>query len=162
MMATPSSSKPMRFLIGLLSLPALLGAVSPAPALIKASEDFSRVAEQANPWVVNISTTQYIRQQVRSFWDEFYGVEPPGGTTRTLKRQSLGSGFIFSRDGLILTNAHVVAGADEIVVRLNDGTEAKARSVGEDLNVDLAVLRIPASKPLPTAPLGDSDQVKVG
>lgn len=140
-----------------------LAAASPSPAVVRAADDFSRVAESANPWVVNINTTQYIRQRLGGFWQDFYGFDPFGGAgTRTYKRQSLGSGFIYSEDGLILTNAHVVADADEILVRLQDGSEERAEVVGEDENVDLALLRIKAAKPLPKAPLGDSAAVRVG
>jgi serine protease Do len=135
---------------------------TPSPALLLASDDFTQVAELANPWVVNISTTQYVRQSLGSFWGDFYGFDPFNGDTRTFQRQSLGSGFIYSSDGLILTNAHVVAGADKIVVRLVDGTEAQAQVIGEDDNVDLALLKINVKKTLPTALLGDSDKVKVG
>jgi len=134
----------------------------PSPMVVKAAEDFTQVAELANPWVVNISTTQYIRQRLGGFWEDFYGFDPFQGGTRTLKRQSLGSGFIYSPEGLILTNAHVVANADEIMVRLVDGTEAKAQVVGEDANVDLALLKIEVGHPLPNATLGDSSKVKVG
>jgi Do/DeqQ family serine protease len=130
--------------------------------VLKAADDFTEVAELANPWVVNISTTQYVRQRLGSFWEDFYGFDPFNGGTRTYKRQSLGSGFIYQADGHILTNAHVVADADEITVRLVDGTEAKAQVIGEDSNVDLALLKISVDKPLPAAVLGDSAKVKVG
>jgi serine protease Do len=138
-------------------------ATDPSPALLKAADDFSQVAEHADAWVVNISTTQYIRQRIGSFWEDFYGYDPfGGGGTRTLKRQSLGSGFILTSDGEILTNAHVVDGADEIMVRLKDGTEAKAQVLGQDNNVDLALIKIHTDKALAPATLGDSDQVRVG
>jgi serine protease Do len=138
-------------------------AADPSPALLRAADDFSQVAEHADAWVVNISTTQYIRQRIGSFWEEFYGYDPFGGNgTRTLKRQSLGSGFILTADGEILTNAHVVAGADEVMVRLKDGTEAKAQVLGQDNNVDLALIKIHTDKPLAPATLGDSDKVRVG
>lgn len=145
-----------------LSITPLPAASVPSPTLLRASDDFTRIAELANPWVVNISTTQYIRQHIGSFWENFYGMQGPDQGTQTFKRQSLGSGIIYSPDGLILTNAHVVAGANEIMVRLVDGTEAKARLIGEDDNVDLAILKIDAGKKLPAASLGDSDGVKVG
>ncbi|MGH7441339.1 MAG: trypsin-like peptidase domain-containing protein, partial [bacterium] len=136
---------------------------APSAALLLAQDGFTRVAEMANPWVVNISTTQIIHQRIASFWDNFYGFSPFNqGGIRTFTRQSLGSGFIYSADGLILTNAHVVSGADEITVGLVDGTEAKAQVVGEDDNVDLALLKINVGHPLPFATLGDSDKVKVG
>ena len=137
--------------------------LNPSPMVVRAADDFTQVAELVNPWVVNISTTQYLRQNLGSFWEDFYGFDPlNGGGTRTFKRQSLGSGFIYSSDGLILTNAHVVAGADKIEVRLVDGTEAQAQVVGEDDNVDLALLKISVKKSLPAAVLGDSGKVKVG
>ena len=135
----------------------------PSPALLRAADDFSQVAEQADAWVVNISTTQYIHQRIGSFWEDFYGYDPFGGNgTRTLKRQSLGSGFILTADGEILTNAHVVEGADEVMVRLKDGTEAKAQVLGQDTNVDLALIKIHTDKALAPAKLGDSDAVRVG
>jgi S1-C subfamily serine protease len=146
----------------LLPLSAMLTAASPSAAVVRAAEDFSRVAERVGPWVVNIGTTQYVKQRLGSFWQDFYGFDPYGGGTRTFKRQSLGSGFIYSSDGQILTNAHVVAGADEIMVRLQDGTEASATVIGEDASVDLALLKIDVNKPLPAAVLGDSAAVRVG
>lgn len=149
----------LSFLLGLGAL--ARPAEAPSPALLRAADDFSRVANRVNPWVVNINTTQYVRQRLNPFWLEFYGFDPFAGG-RTFRRQSLGSGFIYSADGLILTNAHVVSGADEILVRLMDGTEAPATVVGEDSGVDLALLKIEAPRRLPTAVLGDSDKVKVG
>jgi len=160
---------PLFALLALALPPAPLGAEdaaaaprAPSAMVVRAADDFTQVAELANPWVVNISTTQIIHQRLGGFWEDFYGFDPFNGGTRTFKRQSLGSGFIYSPDGLILTNAHVVAGADEIMVRLVDGTEAKAQVVGEDANVDLALLKISGDKPLPAAVLGDSSAVKVG
>jgi serine protease Do len=150
-------------LVALAAVAPAAAAESPSPSVVRAADDFSRVAERANPWVVNISTTQYVRQNYGAFWQEYYGFDPFGGQgTRTFKRQSLGSGFIYSADGQVLTNAHVVADADEIVVRLEDGQELKASVIGQDSNVDLALLKIDAKKPLPAAPLGDSGKVKVG
>jgi serine protease Do len=134
--------------------------INPSPAVVRAADDFSRVAELANPWVVNISSTQTIRNRFPSFWEEFYGMDAGGG--RTYKRQSLGSGFVLTADGQILTNAHVVANADEIMVRLENGDELKATVLGEDANVDIALLKIEPTKPLVPAVLGDSAKVKVG
>jgi serine protease Do len=137
---------------------------SPSPALIRAADDFSRVAELLDPSVVNISTSQTVRNQIPTFWQQYYGFDPFGqnGMEQTYKRQSLGSGFVLSAEGLILTNAHVVAGADEVMVRLVDGTEYKAEVLGEDANVDLALLKIEPKKKLIPAALGDSSKVKVG
>lgn len=135
---------------------------SPSPAVVRAAQDFSRVAEQMDASVVNISTTQYVRN--RSPWDDFFGGMDPfmGAQGRTYKRQSLGSGFVFSADGQVITNAHVVAGADEIVVRTADGGEYKAEVLGADEAVDIALLKIEPKKPLLPAVLGDSANVKVG
>ncbi|VFS88469.1 serine protease MucD [Pseudomonas aeruginosa] len=83
----------------------------------------------------------------------------PRGQQR--EAQSLGSGFIISNDGYILTNNHVVADADEILVRLSDRSEHKAKLVGADPRSDVAVLKIEA-KNLPTLKLGDSNKLKVG
>jgi serine protease Do len=137
---------------------------APSPALLRASDDFSKVADLVNPWVVNISTSQTIHNRFPSFWEEYYGFDPfgQGGAQQTYKRQSLGSGFILSSDGMIVTNDHVVAGADEVVVRLQDNAEYKAQVLGEDANVDLALLKITPKSPLSAAVLGDSSQVKVG
>jgi serine protease Do len=135
---------------------------TPSPALLRAADDFSRVSDLVNPSVVNISTSQTIRNPFAGFWEDYYGFGPQGGQQQSYTRQSLGSGFILSPDGLILTNAHVVADADAVVVRLEDGAEYKAQVLGEDDNVDLALLKIVPKKPLPAAALGDSGKVRVG
>jgi serine protease Do len=137
---------------------------TPSPAMLRASDDFSRVADLVNPSVVNISTSQTIHNRFPSFWEEYYGFDPFGqnGGQQTYKRESLGSGFILSSDGMILTNDHVVAGADEVVVRLENNAEYKAQVLGEDANVDLALLKIEPKQALPAAVLGDSSQVRVG
>jgi len=136
-------------------------ALAPSSAVVHAAEDFSKVAEQADPWVVNISTTQIIRQQIPQFWNDFFN-ENFNLQGQEYRRQSLGSGFILSADGKILTNAHVVSGADEIKVRLVSGDEYTATVLGEDENVDLAVIQIHPKAPLDPAILGDSSSVKVG
>ncbi|HEY5762160.1 MAG TPA: DegQ family serine endoprotease [Rhodocyclaceae bacterium] len=86
-------------------------------------------------------------------------MQPPGGNQRPVR--GLGSGFIVSADGLILTNAHVVADAAEITVRLSDKRELQAKLVGLDKLTDIALLRIPA-KGLPTIPIGDPAKARVG
>jgi len=143
-------------------LSAQLGAATePSPALLKASADFSRIAEQANPWVVNIATTRIIRERYPSFWSDFF-YQDMGTPGRVYRSQSLGSGFVLSSDGKILTNAHVIAAADEITVKLDNGEEYPAKVLGEDESVDLAVLSIAPKNPLTPASLGDSSKVKVG
>ncbi|SDH34164.1 DegQ family serine endoprotease [Pseudomonas panipatensis] len=141
--------------------------------------DFTTLVEKASPAVVNISTTQKLPEQVASgqmpdleglppMFRDFIERSMPRGqggqrTPRGAPReaQSLGSGFIISDDGYILTNNHVVADADEILVRLSDRSEHKAKLVGADPRSDVALLKIDA-KSLPTLKLGDSDKLKVG
>ncbi|MDF3931491.1 DegQ family serine endoprotease [Pseudomonas citronellolis] len=141
--------------------------------------DFTTLVEKASPAVVNISTTQKVPDQVASgqmpdleglppmFRDFIERSMPRGqGGQRTPKggqreAQSLGSGFIISDDGYVMTNNHVVADADEIVVRLSDRSEHKAKLIGADARSDVALLKIDA-KGLPTLKLGDSDKLKVG
>ncbi len=113
--------------------------------------DFTPLVEQASPAVVNISTRQKLPDRAMA--------RNPRGQQR--EAQSLGSGFIISNDGYILTNNHVVADADEILVRLSDRSEHKAKLVGADPRSDVAVLKIEA-KNLPTLKLGDSNKLKVG
>ena len=89
--------------------------------------------------------------------------QPPAQGPRSFEQRSLGSGFIVSPDGYVLTNAHVVNNADEITVKLNDKREFKARVIGADARTDLAVLKIDAGRePLPSLQFGDSDRVQVG
>ncbi|MBG7084642.1 serine protease MucD [Pseudomonas aeruginosa] len=141
--------------------------------------DFTPLVEQASPAVVNISTRQKRPDRARARGQlsipDLEGLPPmfrdflersipqvprkPRGQQR--EAQSLGSGFIISNDGYILTNNHVVADADEILVRLSDRSEHKAKLVGADPRSDVAVLKIEA-KNLPTLKLGDSNKLKVG
>ncbi|WP_129140375.1 DegQ family serine endoprotease [Modicisalibacter coralii] len=141
--------------------------------------DFTELVKQAAPGVVNISTTQEVQrrsmgpwggqgqQDVPEIFRHFFGDQIPfgprggGNGGGTEERHSLGSGFIISQDGYIMTNAHVVDGADKIVVRLNDRRELKAKLVGEDKKTDVALLKVDA-KDLPTLNIGDSDDLEVG
>ena len=91
------------------------------------------------------------------FFEEFFGSMPE----REFKSQGLGSGVIIDKEGYILTNEHVVSGADEIKVRLSDGREFDAELKGRDPRIDLAVIKIEAND-LPIASLGDSDQLRIG
>ncbi len=76
--------------------------------------------------------------------------------------QSLGSGYIIDPSGIVVTNNHVIEGADEITVRLQDDTELKATLIGKDERTDIAVLQVHADHPLPSLPFGDSDKERVG
>lgn len=133
--------------------------------------DFTKLVDQNAPAVVNISTVGESRssrrsQQPRS--DEleeffrFFG--PPGRDGRPNMRppRSLGSGFIISKDGYILTNNHVVDDASEIIVRLSDRRELVAELVGSDVRADLAVLKVETDEDLPVVKLGRSETLKAG
>lgn len=136
--------------------------------------DFSELAERQGPAVVNISTTHVVRGQAQmmpfpfdendpafEFFKRFVPRNPGGAMPRDFENKSLGSGFIVSGDGYILTNAHVVEGADEVTVRLTDKREFKAKTIGADKRTDVALLKIEASG-LPVVKLGDPAQLKVG
>lgn len=131
--------------------------------------DFVALAKKLKPEVVNISTTQTIKEAdtrdtfgqndpLDEFWKRFFESPVPRGQ---LKQRSLGSGFIIEQDGLILTNYHVVDNADRITVRLLDGREFTGKVIGKDPKIDIALVKINA-RDLPVAPLGDSDQLEVG
>lgn len=136
--------------------------------------DFSELAERQGPAVVNIGTTHVMRGQSQTMpfpFDEndpafelfkrFVPRNPGGAMPRDFENKSLGSGFIVSGDGYILTNAHVVDGADEVTVRLTDKREFKAKMIGADKRTDIALLKINATG-LPVVKLGDPAQLKVG
>jgi serine protease Do len=139
--------------------------------------DFTPLIENNSAGVVNISTTlkqsNASRQQpgmpqipedspLYDFFEKFLEQMPEGQPLEPYgERSSLGSGFIISRDGYIITNNHVVAEADEIIVRLNDRREFQAKVVGTDPRSDIAVLKIEADD-LPVLKLGDSGKLKVG
>jgi len=137
-------------------------------------QSFADLAEKVKPAVVNISTITTVRIPGTPF-RHFFGPDEEGPfgdffrrffgniPDRELKEQSLGSGFIIDKDGYIITNNHVVDGADEINVKLVDGREFKAKVVGRDSKTDLALIKISSLfKDLPTIALGDSDKIKVG
>ena len=117
------------------------------------------LARAVKPAVANVSTTQRTRPRggPDEFFRRFFGEPEP--TARA--RQSLGSGFVVSPDGYVVTNGHVVRGASEIVVRLADHSEFRAKLVGSDPKTDIALLKIDASG-LPTLAFGDSDAAQVG
>ena len=135
--------------------------------------DFTELAEKQGPAVVNISTTQTVRgnrfSQALPFdendpsFDLFrhFFQQQPNQPPQEFQSKSLGSGFIISADGHVLTNAHVVASADEVIVKLTDKREFKAKVLGADKRTDIALLKIDASG-LPVVKLGDPGKLKVG
>ncbi len=146
---------------------------STAVAQSRGLPDFTELAEKQGAAVVNISTTQVTRSSQMSpfpfdendpafeFFKRFIPRHPGGAAPREFENKSLGSGFIVSGDGYILTNAHVVDGADEVTVRLTDKREFKAKIIGADKRTDVALIRIEANG-LPAVKLGDPAQLKVG
>ena len=147
--------------------------VAVAKPVMGALPDFTELVEKEGPAVVNISTTQTVRQRAMPpfpgmdpddpFYDFFRRFMPPQQPNgpREFQTHSLGSGFIISADGYVLTNAHVIDGADEVVVKLTDKRELKAKVIGKDSRTDVALVKIDA-KNLPTVALGESNKLKVG
>ncbi|NOV27434.1 DegQ family serine endoprotease [Cupriavidus necator] len=143
--------------------------------------DFTDLVEKASPAVVNIRTTELVRQrgapggddEMAEFFRRFFGVPMPGapapgtpprrGQPPQQEEQSrgVGSGFIISQDGYVMTNAHVVADAETIYVTLPDKREFKAKLIGSDKRTDVALLKVEANG-LPRLPLGDSNKVRAG
>ena len=138
--------------------------------------DLTYAAEKALPAVVHIKYVQNSKVQTVEMEDDpfsdffgpfgFFGYPDQGNgkqkrKVQTPKREATGSGVIISPDGYIVTNNHVVNGADELTVTLNDNREFSARIIGTDPNTDLALIKI-NGKNLPTLPIGDSDNLKVG
>lgn len=147
-----------------------------AYAQVVSLPDFTVLAERQGPAVVNISITQVTKRSAMPFpnmpydenLQEFFkrfgipGVPGvPNQGEQEYKSQSLGSGFIISSDGYILTNAHVVSAADEMLVKLSDKREFKATLIGADKRTDIALIKIDASN-LPKVTIGDPAKLKVG
>ncbi|HQS71054.1 MAG TPA: trypsin-like peptidase domain-containing protein, partial [Novosphingobium sp.] len=136
-----------------------------------APSSFADLTQQLQPAVVNISTRQRVKVQNNNpfagtpFGDLFGGGQ--GGGPQTREAQSLGSGFIISADGYVVTNNHVITAdgqgeVESITVTTPDGTEYPAKLVGKDAASDLAVLKISAPKAFPFVKFGDSRQARVG
>jgi serine protease Do len=133
--------------------------------------DFTELYEKQGATVVSIDVTQKIKRRqfpdlseddpFYEFFHRFAPQVPRRGTPRDLEQLSQGSGFIIGSDGYIVTNAHVVEGADELNVKLADHREFKAKVIGADKRTDVALLKIDA-KGLPTVTIGDPDKLKVG
>lgn len=133
------------------------------------SGSISSMVKRLSPSVVNISTTNVTRiepfgspyqdEYFRKFFDRFFSEQFPG---REFRKKGLGSGFLLSADGYILTNNHVVRKAEEIEVILQSGDRYSAGIVGRDPKTDLALLKIEAEKPLPAAKMGDSSALEIG
>ena len=155
-----------------------LSLAAPLPALAQRGElpDFSEVVERVGPAVVNIRTSEKLKtavngmpemdEQMQDFLRRF-GIPlprrnaPRGGDEEAPQRRGVASGFILSADGFVMTNAHVVDGADEVFVTLTDKREFKAKVIGVDKRSDVAVVKIEATG-LPLVKIGDVSRLKVG
>ena len=150
------------------------------PAPVPATFDVAALAEKVKPMVVNITTTQKVDVPGGMMGNgadgmdpfEFFfgqhggGARPQQGPTgpreRSMKRQALGTGFIIDSQGYVVTNEHVIHDADDVRVHLNDEREFDADVVGRDPKLDIALLHLRGAKDLPAAPLGSSEQLRVG
>ncbi|HEX4881485.1 MAG TPA: DegQ family serine endoprotease [Porticoccaceae bacterium] len=148
-------------------IPGLLVVLAQVPAQAGELPDFTQLIAASSPAVVKINTEQKVSSrrprgmppEVPEMFRDFFG-QPPGGE-RERRRQAMGSGFVISADGYIVTNNHVIDGADDIQVRFSDRREYEAKVVGADARSDLALLKIEA-KGLPTVRLGADDDLRVG
>jgi len=138
-----------------------------------APESFADLAERSSPAVVNITTSTTIAAATGGpnvpegspFEDLFRDFQDRNGdrpNRRPRRSQALGSGFVISEDGFIVTNNHVITGSDEILIEFFSGETLPAVVVGTDPNTDLALLKVESDKPLPFVSFGDSDNMRVG
>ena len=141
--------------------------IFPLTSVRAVPESFADLAEKLMPSVVNISTTQTVKTTSNQFPFQF----PPGSPFEELfkdyqrpterKASSLGSGFIIKEDGTVITNNHVISGADDILIRVNS-KEYKAKVIGADPYMDIAVLKMQTKDKFNTVKFGDSDKARVG
>ena len=153
-----------------------LGVLTAAgPAAAKGPESVADIADDLLDSVVNISTSQTVTgsrglqppvlpegSPFQDFFNDFFDGSPDGEGAPPRRVQSLGSGFVIDESGIIVTNNHVIEGADEITANFNDGTKLKATLVGTDEKTDIAVLKVEPVKPLRAIPFGDSEKLRVG
>ncbi|WP_226779742.1 DegQ family serine endoprotease [Oceaniglobus trochenteri] len=168
-------SAPLRTFWALVVGLALVMAQSLAADARGAPESFADLADKISPSVVNITTTTTVAARsgqapivpegspFEDFFRDFNDRMNPGGNGQRPRRsQALGSGFVISEDGYIVTNNHVIEGADEIQIEFFSGKELPATLVGTDPNTDIALLKVEADTALSHVPFGDSDVMRVG
>ena len=165
------SAHPLRlFWIASLSM-MLIVAQSVMASARGAPETFADLADQVSPSVVNITTSttvagragpQGIVPEGSPFEDFFREFQDRQGPSQPRRSSALGSGFVISEDGYIVTNNHVIESADEITIEFFSGEELPAEVVGTDPNTDIALLKVESDEPLPFVPFGDSDTARVG
>ncbi len=158
--------------LGVMAVMLLLAQAISARAL---PDSFADLADKISPSVVNITTSTTVTARdggpspivpegspFEDFFREFQDRNGGGGEARPRRSQALGSGFVISEDGYIVTNNHVIENADEIQVEFFNGDLLDAEVVGTDPNTDIALLKVAADKPLPFVSFGDSDVARVG
>lgn len=170
-LAIPAPRRGSRVLLALgLGLALALGPISQAEAR-GAPESFADLADQISPSVVNITTSAMVAAPTDGgpivpkgspFEDFFEQFNQDGQDPGPQREQALGSGFVISADGYIVTNNHVIEGADEIEIEFFDKTRLKAKVVGTDLKTDIALLKVDTDRELPFVSFGDSDVMRVG
>jgi len=151
-------------------------AAAPGAPLVTGLPDFTDLIDKVGPAVVNIRTTEKLKapqagpgdEEMQEFLRRFFGAPVPnaphgrrGAQPEEQVQRGVGSGFIISGDGYVLTNAHVVEGADEVIVTLTDRREFKAKVLGSDKRSDVALLKVDAGN-LPRLTMGDSGKIRVG
>ena len=172
----------LALLLGLAAMPALAPAAS-SPAFAKGPDSLADLADAVSDAVVNISASQTVDDKhagvpnlpqgtpFDDLFEEFFrrrGQGPQGGpqggdnAPRQRRSSSLGSGFVIDPSGIIITNNHVIADANEVTVIFTDGQRLKAEVLGKDTKVDIAVLRVKPDKPLKSVKFGDSEKMRVG
>lgn len=171
MVEIPASRRvPRAFLALALGMSLALGHVTQARAF-GAPESFAELADQISPSVVNITTSAVVSAGLEGapqvpegspfedFFEEFGG---PDGNGQPRRSEALGSGFVISEDGYIVTNNHVIEGADEIEIEFFSGERLEAKLIGTDPNTDIALLKVESETPLPFVAFGNSDLMRVG
>ncbi|MCR9125084.1 MAG: DegQ family serine endoprotease [Rhodobacteraceae bacterium] len=172
-LGTPDAKPPALrlFWMGLIATTILLAQVAVAQAR---PESLAPLAEQISPSVVNITTSTMVEGRTgprgivpegspfEDFFREFQDRNRGDNGNRPRRSSALGSGFVISEDGFVVTNNHVIEGADEILIEFFNGTELRAEVVGTDPNTDIALLKVEADAPLPFVSFGDSDKARVG
>jgi S1-C subfamily serine protease len=157
--------------LGLTESPPVQAALASARAL-SAQSFVSAAVQRSGPAVVTLDTQRTVTSgavgglpgglRLDPFLQRFFGLPQVPTAPRSRVERGQGSGVIFDASGLVLTNAHVVEKADQVMVGLPDGRRVAGRVLGQDTLTDLAVVRLADSGPWPTAPLGDSDRLQVG
>ncbi len=168
----PNNPAEMRAVLAMLMGLALVMAQAIAANAQSYPKSFADLAEKISPSVVNITTSTTVSSSTRpnpivpegspfeDFFRDFMDRNRNGDRPR--RSQALGSGFVISEDGYIVTNNHVIESADEILIEFFDGGELEAEVIGTDKNTDIALLKVTSETPLPFVTFGDSDTARVG